>query len=108
MKLVLKTSYGSGNISVKAKEMLEELKGESCTVNGTYHWNEEDIYPTVDRFDKDWIKVVETLGREAGGDTHTRFEIKEINEPFKIEEYDSSEYIVTLSEFKNGLIYPKD
>lgn len=106
MKLVIYTNHGPSYLSKKAADMLIEKNGkDSIRIEQQF---QKTVYtPLVDRFDKNLIEVLETLGEEAFG-LYSRFKVIEIDEPFKIQEYDGSEYIVTLSEFKKDLIDPKD
>ena len=71
------------------------------------HYEKIVYIPLVDRFNENLIEVLETLGEEAFG-LYSSFKVIEVNEPFKIQEYDGSEYIVTLSEFQKDLIYPSN
>lgn len=106
MKLVIYTSHGPGYLSKKAADMLIEKNGkDSIRIEQQF---QKTVYtPLVDRFDENLIEILETLGEEAFG-LYSKFKVVEVNEPFKIQEYDGSEYIVTLSDFKKGLIYPKN
>lgn len=106
MKLVIYTNHGPSYLSEKAANMLIEKLGKD-SIKIDEHFKKIVYIPLVDRFDKNLIEVLETLGEEAFG-LYSSFKVIEVNEPFKIQEYDGSEYIVTLSEFQKDLIYPSN
>jgi len=92
-KIAINTAYGGFGLSPEASEMLNELKnikeGDKDYVNPEYG------YINIPRYDKDLIKVIETLGEKAYGDM-SEISIYEVEGPlFRVEEYDGYESLVT-------------
>lgn len=104
MKIVLQKSFGIASLSKIASDFLIEKKGKEAIKEDQF-LGKTVYYPTVSRWDKSFVEVIETFGKKAFGEI-SKFEVVEINEPFKIENYDGVEYIVTLSDFEKNLIYP--
>ena len=82
-KVVYNACYGGFGLSEKAKNLLNELKGE------------EVCYYDLPRHDKDLVAVVEELGSEANVD-YSDLKIATIDsDRYRISEYDGLERVVT-------------
>lgn len=104
MKVVINKCYGGFGLSVKAIEMISELKGWNLSVGG-YSYGSVDClkdgkpfyvneYFYDKRSDKDLIKVIEEIGEESFGN-YSQLSIVEIPDDvdYIIEEYDGKEWI---------------
>lgn len=90
MKVVFNNCYGGFGLSAKALEMLSSIKG--------YYVKESDFSLAESRIDPDLVYVVEKLGKEANT-SYSNLQIKEISEPYRIEEYDGIESIKHPSDY---------
>lgn len=106
MKIVIQTSYGLGSISKEASEMLINAEGESSVIKEVEENGKTIYYFKVDIWNINLCNIIEKLGNKAFG-PYTKYKVVEVNEPFVIRSYDGSEYIETLSEFKEKLMYPE-
>ena len=85
-KVVYNACYGGFGLSEKARNLLNELKGE-----------EVDYYD-LPRHDKDLVAVVEELGSEANA-MFASLRIATINsDRYRISEYDGWEQVITPEE----------
>ena len=85
-KVVYNACYGGFGLSEKARNLLNELKGE------------EVYYYDLPRHDKDLVAVVEELGSEANG-MFACIRIATINsDRYRISEYDGWEQVITPEE----------
>ena len=85
-KVVYNACYGGFGLSEKARNLLNELKGE-----------EVDYYD-LPRHDKDLVAVVEELGSEANS-MFACIKIATINsDRYRISEYDGWEQVITPEE----------
>lgn len=85
-KVVYNSCYGGFGLSEKAKNLLNELKGE------------EVCYYDLPRHDKDLVAVVEELGSEAN-DMFASIRVATINsDRYRISEYDGWEQVITPEE----------
>ena len=90
MKVVFNNCYGGFGLSNKALEMLSSIKGYTVT--------NDDFDSAESRIDQDLVAVVETLGEEANT-PYSNLQIKEIFEPYRIEEYDGIESVKHPSDY---------
>ena len=91
-KVVYNSCYGGFGLSEKAKNLLNELKGE------------EVCYYDLPRHDKDLVAVVEELGSEANG-MFACIKIATINsDRYRISEYDGWEQVITPEEERYVII----
>lgn len=85
-KVVYNACYGGFGLSEKARNLLNELKGE-----------EVDYYD-LPRHDKDLVAVVEELGSEANG-MFASIRVATINsDRYRISEHDGWEMVITPEE----------
>lgn len=91
-KVVYNSCYGGFGLSEKAKNLLNELKGE------------EVCYYDLLRHDKDLVAVVEELGSEASG-MFASIRVATINsDRYRISEYDGWEQVITPEEERYVII----
>ena len=90
MKVVFNNCYGGFGLSDKALEMISFIKG--------YYVKESDFSSAESRIDPDLVYVVEKLGKEANT-SYSNLQIKEIFEPYRIEEYDGRESVKHPSDY---------
>lgn len=90
MKVVFNNCYGGFGLSDKALEMLSSIKG--------YYVKDTDFSSDESRIDPDLVYVVEKLGKEANT-SYSNLQIKEIFEPYRIEEYDGIESVKHPSDY---------
>lgn len=91
-KVVYNSCYGDFGLSEKAKNLLNELKGE------------EVCYYDLPRHDKDLVAVVEELGSEASG-MFASIRVATINsDRYRISEYDGWEQVITPEEERYVII----
>ena len=99
-KIVLNCQYGGFNLTDRAIELYASLSGLRLTKISTRHYihYEENgkyfNYRNIARDDPNLVKVVEMLGREAGGRLSTLkiIEIPE-NVEWEIGDYDGGEWV---------------
>lgn len=91
-KVVYNSCYGGFGLSEKAKNLLNELKGE------------EVCYYDLPRHDKDLVAAVEELGSEASG-MFASIRVATINsDRYRISEYDGWEQVITPEEERYVII----
>lgn len=91
MKVVINNCWGGFGLSDEALAIISKMKGKKVT-SGSFLSDEA-------RLDKDLVAVVEKLGDKSWGD-FAELKIVEVNEPFRIKEFDGAETIELLSQVK--------
>lgn len=102
-KVVYNSCYGGFGLSNEAKDRMVEL-GYELEVNPDYNpkskewYNKTHKYDTYDcdipRHNPILVQVVEELGDKASGE-YAKLAIKEVNGPYRIDEYDGFERVET-------------
>lgn len=94
VKVVYNSCYGGFGLSAQAKELGRKMSGDEDW--GSYHYN-------LPRHDPILVEVVEKLGDESGGSC-AHLEITEVEEKYRIDEYDGYETVETPSSYDWVLI----
>ena len=87
-KVVFNNAYGGFTLSNEACDRLVELGYDGLKLNPNYN---DHLIP---RHHPLLVKVVEELAEKASG-PHSKLEIKEVNGPYRIVEYDGWETVET-------------
>lgn len=88
---------------IPPEERLEEREGSSMTMDEHIAYNLAYSKQTwynrnVDRHDPVLVQVVEELGEKAGG-SYAKLEIEEVHGPYRIDEYDGNESVMTSGDY---------
>ena len=88
---------------VPPEERLEQKEWSSMTMDERHDFNYQYSKHTwresnVDRHDPVLVQVVEELGDKANGD-HAKLCIEEVYGPYRIDEYDGSERVMTAPDY---------
>ena len=100
-KVVFNNAYGGFTLSNEACDRLVELGYDGLKLNPNYDAEENAFYDykyfndhLIPRHHPLLVKVVEELAEKASG-PHSKLEIKEVNGPYRIVEYDGWETVET-------------